>query len=99
MCLGTVIRLRACENAVAEVSSACGDRKGAVPPNVWPWSEQGVRLTKIILCKLAHAFLQEYSDKWLKSAQLLGQLDNFLTWPASERQKPPTRIDALMTSM
>ena len=30
-------------------------------------------------CKLAHAFLQEYSDKRLKLAQLLGQLGVFLT--------------------
>jgi hypothetical protein len=31
-------------------------------------------------CKLAHAFLWEYSDKGLKLAQLLGQLGVFLTW-------------------
>jgi hypothetical protein len=30
-------------------------------------------------CKLAHAFLWEYSDKRLKLAQLLGQLSVFLT--------------------
>jgi hypothetical protein len=29
---------------------------------------------------LAHAFLPEYSNKWLKLAQLLGQLGVFLTW-------------------
>jgi hypothetical protein len=32
------------------------------------------------ICKLAHAFLWEYSYKRLKLAQRLGQLDVFLTW-------------------
>ena len=32
------------------------------------------------LCKLAHAFLREYSYKMLKFAQLLGQLGVFLTF-------------------
>ena len=36
MCFGTVTCLRACAKAAAEVSSARGERKGAVPPNVCP---------------------------------------------------------------
>ena len=36
------------------------------------------------ICKLAHAFLWEYSYKRLKSAQLLGQLGAFLTLVAAD---------------
>ena len=45
-------------------------------------------------CKLAHAFLREYSYKRLKLAQLLGQLGVFLTSAASAartiRRNPST---------
>jgi hypothetical protein len=47
-------------------------------------------------CKLAHAFLWEYSCKWLKLGQLLGQLSVFLTWEhlkscCSDRRSTGTR--------
>ena len=40
-------------------------------------------------CKLARAFLWEYSDKSLKLAQLLGQLGVFLTWSSAAAWNPP----------
>jgi hypothetical protein len=46
-------------------------------------------------CKLAHAFLWEYSYKKLKLDQLLGQLGVFLTWrsrgPAAAASLSPPR--------
>jgi hypothetical protein len=38
--------------------------------------------------QVGHAFLWEYSDKWLKLAQLLGQCDVFLTWARGVRSWP-----------
>jgi hypothetical protein len=38
------------------------------------------------ICKLAHAFLWEYSYKRLKLVQLLGQLGVFLTWRPGPRR-------------
>jgi hypothetical protein len=40
-------------------------------------------------CKLTHAFLWEYIDKRLKLAQLLGQLDGFLTCCCRVAFEPP----------
>ena len=39
-------------------------------------------------CKLAHAFLQEYSHKRLKLAQVLGQLGVFLTRAQTFKSSP-----------
>ena len=39
------------------------------------------------ICKLAHAFLREYSYKRLKLAQLLGQLGGFLTLDPSAARR------------
>ena len=46
--------------------------------------EKGVRFAKI-RCKLAHAFLWEYSYTRLKSAQRLGQLGVLLALKASKK--------------
>jgi hypothetical protein len=48
-------------------------------PLIWVWggSERVVKLAQ--KCKLAHAFLWEYSYKRLQLAQLLGKLAVFLT--------------------
>jgi hypothetical protein len=40
-------------------------------------------------CKLAQAFLREYSCKRLKLAQLLGQPGVFLTWPQTGESVVP----------
>jgi hypothetical protein len=52
----------------------------AGPPRPAGPAEAGKVLGWPKLCKLAHAFLWEYSYKRLKLAQLLGQLGVFLTW-------------------
>ena len=57
---------------IREVLAVPNAKGWCSPASMLCWSEKAVR-SRPKRCKLAHAFLWEYSDKGLKMAQLLGQ--------------------------